>query len=68
MKRKLIYAFAVSTFALTVVNSPAKAHAAADTYLTFVGGGGDSGSSSSGVGGSTLTGWFVQMLDAIGIR
>jgi hypothetical protein len=61
-----MYALAVSIFALTVVSTPTKAHAAADTYLTFVGDGGDSGS--SGVGGSTLTGWFVQMLDAIGIR
>ena len=69
MKRKLMYAFAVSIFALTVVSTPTKAHAAVDTFLTIDGVGGESGgSSSSGVGGSTQTGWFVQMLDALGIR
>jgi hypothetical protein len=69
MKRKLMYAFAASIFALTLVGTPTKAHAAAEIFLTVDGGGGESGGShSSGVGGSTLTGWFVQLLDSIGIR
>jgi hypothetical protein len=56
-------------FAMALVATPTKAHASFQTYLTTDGdGGGNSGSSSSGVGGSKLTGWFVQLLDAIGIR
>jgi hypothetical protein len=56
-------------FAVALVATPTKAHASIDSFLTIDGGGGnDGGSSGSGVGGSTLTGWFVQMLDAIGIR
>jgi hypothetical protein len=69
MKRKLNYAIAASIFALALVGTPVRAHAAANTYLTVDGVGGDSGSSgSSGVGGSKLTGWLAQFLDSIGIR
>jgi hypothetical protein len=61
MKHKLTYALATLIFAV--------AHASFDSYLTVDGGGGnDGGSSGSGVGGSTLTGWFVQLLGVIGIR
>jgi hypothetical protein len=69
MKRKLMYVCAASIFTLTVVVVPTKAHAAVEIYVPVDGGGGNSGGSgSSGVGGSTLTGWFVQWLDSIGIR
>ena len=69
MKHTLTYALATLIFAVGLVATPTKAHASIDSYLTIDGGGGnDGGSSGSGVGGSTLTGWFVQMLDAIGIR
>jgi hypothetical protein len=66
MKRKLVYAFATSIFALTLFAVPTRAHAAVDIFVPVDGDGGNSGS--SGVGGSTLTGWFVQLLDSIGIR
>jgi len=69
MNRKMTFAIATMIFTLALVATPAKAHASIDTFLTFNGGGeGNSGSSSSGVGGSTLTGWFVQFLDSVGIR
>ena len=69
MKHKLTYPLATLIFAVALVATPTKAHASIDSYLTIDGGGGNDGSSSgSGVGGSTLTGWFVQLLDAIGIR
>ena len=55
MKRKLIYAFAASIFTLTLIGTPAKAHASADMYLTLDGGGGDSGG--SGGSGHSLTWW-----------
>lgn len=69
MKHKLTYALATLIFTVALVATPTKAHAAFDSYLTIDGGGGNNGGSSgSGVGGSTLTGWFVQLLDAVGIR
>lgn len=69
MKRKLMYICAASIFALAVIGTPTKAHAGVEIDIPVNGGGGDSGGSgSSGVGGSTLTGWFVQWLDSIGIR
>ena len=69
MKHKLTYALATLIFAVALVATPTKAHASFDSYLTIDGGGGnDGGSSVSGVGNSTSTGWFVQLLDAIGIR
>jgi hypothetical protein len=69
MKHKLTYALATLIFAVALVATPTKSHASFDSYLTVDGGGGnDGGSSGSGVGGSTLTGWFVQLLGVIGIR
>ncbi len=68
MNRKLTYVIATTIFALALAANPTKAHASFNSYLTIDGGGGNSGSSSSGVGGSTLTGWFVQFLDSIGVR
>jgi hypothetical protein len=69
MKHKLTYTLATLIFAAALLATPTRAHASFDSHLTIDGGGGnDGGSSGSGVGGSTLTGWFVQLLDAIGIR
>ncbi len=67
MIRKLTFAIATLTFALALVATPTKAHAASNGFVNSGdGGGGDSGS--HGVGGSKLTGWFTQFLDSIGIR
>jgi hypothetical protein len=69
MKLKPAYALATLIFAMALVAIPTNAHASFDSYLNIDGGGGnDGGSSGAGVGGSKLTGWFVQLLDAIGIR
>jgi hypothetical protein len=66
MKPKLTYALATLIFAVALVATATKAHASFNSYRTIDGGGGnDGGSSGSGVGGFTLTGW---LLDAIGIR
>ncbi len=55
MKRKLMYAFAASIVTLSLIGTPAKAHASVNGYLTLDGGGGDSGG--SGGSGHTLTWW-----------
>lgn len=69
MNRKLTYAIATLTFAVALAATPTKAHASFNSYLIFGSGGeGPSSLSSPGVGGSKLTGWFVQFLDSVGIR
>ena len=69
MNRKLTYAIATLTFAVALIATPTKAHAASNGYVNTEGGGGGGGDEGShGVGGSKLTGWFVQLLDSIGIR
>ncbi len=67
MNRKLTYAITTMVFTLALVAAPTKAHASFENFLT-IGDSGEGDSGSHGVGGSTLTGRFIQWLDSIGIR